>query len=567
MSAGVRVGITQIEQTAPFVFPLDKTQSSGALLTMQASSGVRLSPPPVGPASGVGSCSSFSSCSPLPRVPMHARDGSPYRSRVHSFSKPFLPSVSPRIALNVPASAAQPSDRYRLPDAASSPHVLLSVPQSVVFPGVSNSQPGLCLPTLSLSAASPVARSGVSPPVGASAETIARAGSLASTPHTLPTTVSSVPPVTAAGGSTASASVSPAFLPSLPVSLAFARPPAPVAPSAVGGVSSRPVPGRGDISGAAGPERGDQSRERQRPSRVFQEQEEGASSFLEETHPLRKAWLGWRCLCYAEPPPGTTAFERASVNEEISHMVGFGRETALLSDSDASTEGAEEEETAGEERQTDLGDVDRRKRARTEREGAQEAEAKRPKRRRKRDLWAVRTGGERLGRDLLLTQQTGGPFEKEILEFLGQQHAARNHAFDRILEELETERACYERDRSCSGVQTLGAATNRGAAEVARLELSLTDVDQDFVSAAVNSLPSIRCFAESLRLDDLESSLQTRLAACEARKCRLKALCEKARKERALVRQEREELKNKERELESMSEEQAREAPSHRTSI
>ncbi|KYK71075.1 hypothetical protein TGPRC2_270810B, partial [Toxoplasma gondii TgCatPRC2] len=229
-----------------------------------------------------------------------------------------------------------------------------------------------------------------------------------------------------------------------------------------------------------------QSRERQRPSRVFQEQEEGASSFLEETHPLRKAWLGWRCLCYAEPPPGTTAFERASVNEEISHMVGFGRETALLSDSDASTEGAEEEETAGEERQTDLGDVDRRKRARTEREGAQEAEAKRPKRRRKRDLWAVRTGGERLGRDLLLTQQTGGPFEKEILEFLGQQHAARNHAFDRILEELETERACYERDRSCSGVQTLGAATNRGAAEVARLELSLTDVDQDFVSAAVN---------------------------------------------------------------------------------
>ncbi|KYK71072.1 hypothetical protein TGPRC2_270810A, partial [Toxoplasma gondii TgCatPRC2] len=264
MSAGVRVGITQIEQTAPFVFPLDKTQSSGALLTMQASSGVRLSPPPVGPASGVGSCSSFSSCSPLPRVPMHARDGSPYRSRVHSFSKTFLPSVSPRIALNVPASAAQPSDRYRLPDAASSPHVLLSVPQSVVFPGVSNSQPGLCLPALSLSAASPVARSGVSPPVGASAETIARAGSLASTPHTLPTTVSSVPPVTAAGGSTASASVSPAFLPSLPVSLAFARPPAPVAPSAVGGVSSRPVPGRGDISGAAGPERGDQSRERQR---------------------------------------------------------------------------------------------------------------------------------------------------------------------------------------------------------------------------------------------------------------------------------------------------------------
>ncbi|CBZ53816.1 hypothetical protein NCLIV_035970 [Neospora caninum Liverpool] len=524
---------------------------------MQASSGVRISPvpPPLGPGSALPSCSSFASASHRPAVPLPSRGGSPYKSAaVGSFLGSFLPSapVTSRNALRVAASSAQSNDRYGVGDDAPSPAVILSVPQTGALSHGSASQHGLYLPPLTLSAASPrLARARVSPAAfGPRAEeTVARAppGSVASTPHTVPTTVSSAPPVSAASATQsasppvasfpamfASPSVSPSFLPSLPASLAFSHapfapsPPAKaslLAPNAVGSVSVLPVPIHGDTTGEVPARRRAPGWEEEAfhtapggevdrllPARACREQDDGAPA-PQENHPLRKAWLGWRCLCYAEPPPGTTPFERASVNEEISHMVGFGAETSLLSEESDATEA--EEDGTSEEADVARLDSEQRKRPRW-RAGDGARGTKHPKRSRtKRELWAVRTGGERLGRDLVLTQQTGGPFEKEVLEFLGQQHADRN--------------ACL---------------------------------------CMVLSMPSMRHFAENLRLDDLERALQSRLSACEARKCKLKVLCEKARKERAMVRQEREELKEKERQFEgSASQEQPREAPSHRTSI
>lgn len=162
------------------------------------------------------------------------------------------------------------------------------------------------------------------------------------------------------------------------------------------------------------------------------------------SHPLHRAWVGWRCLCFSEAPPGTSPLVRMRVNETLSHVIGVHaeresetqsgvttprdnislsggeseRDSSLMGRRTEGSSGREDDRslllTQGKRREEDMEDEPRKK-ARV----ADEQED--------REFWiSTRSGGERLAELVLLAQKTGGPFEREILRFLGWHHAKCN---------------------------------------------------------------------------------------------------------------------------------------------
>ncbi|PFH35730.1 hypothetical protein BESB_053810 [Besnoitia besnoiti] len=548
---------------------------------MQAGTGVRarLPAPALGPAG----------------PPPYPRSGSVSLSSssvVSSSRSSFLPSAQSALSHLFATSAAPSGPAASLssfrggegwPPSGAAPHVMIqcqgrrilqtsgaAVPQSHVSAG--SSEPGLSgqlalLRPLTLTASPFTPQFTVSPPTpprsAATSHTVLPAASSsrgsprrarpsASGPETVSSSLSSTLPVPASFPLSMSAFLSGS--PRLPDSGRSAPPCAPAAAPVPAPVSSNGVAGAASEAGGArrsGDEPGGEVPSELGISELAASPGESSTFAEENLHPLRRAWVGWRCLCYADPPPGTTPLERFRVNEGISHIVGFGAETCVLSDSAEDTEGSEDDETRREFRPEDEqasnaawdAGAQLRKRRR-----AGEAEREKKRRQKTSAMWAVRSGGERLARDLLLTRQTGGPFEKEILEFLGRQHVHRNHAFDQVLAELEAERLRYEESACLSSPAGLGTSGRSRARPSAGPDASnIAEVDQEAVAAALSSMPSMRQFAETVRLEALERDLESRLSACEARKAKLKTLCAKARKERECVHQEHEELTAKER--------------------
>lgn len=161
-----------------------------------------------------------------------------------------------------------------------------------------------------------------------------------------------------------------------------------------------------------------------------------------EQHPLHKAWVGWRCLCFADAPPGTSSLVRMRVNETLSHVIGVHAERDSdtqsgvttprepLPSSRAEADGGSSAQEEGLPGGRDAGvfverDDQTRKKSSLRDRGEEDDD---------REFWiSARSGGERLAELVLLTQSIGGPFEDEILRFLGWHHAKCNVSFPVIL--------------------------------------------------------------------------------------------------------------------------------------
>ncbi|PHJ15590.1 hypothetical protein CSUI_010597 [Cystoisospora suis] len=288
-----------------------------------------------------------------------------------------------------------------------------------------------------------------------------------------------------------------------------------------------------------------------------------------DSHPLHKAWVGWRCLCFSEAPPGTSPLVHMRVNETLSHVIGVHAERDSETQSGVTTprdnlslsrgeserghsligragEGASGRGEDGRcllqgKRKDEIGDEPRKKS-----KVAEEQEDP--------EYWiSTRSGGERLAELVLLTQKIGGPFEREILRFLGWHHAKCNLAFDDVLSQLEKERIQEENPshlmpgKNSSSVRTAADGGRVGDSadshEAVKDDNSLHAINKEILIDAVRRFPSVKYFAESLKLDEAETGMAARLEACEERKKKLRILCDKARRERDLLVQEEETLK------------------------